>query len=1006
MTTNNDSGGGKAALYSRWDPETDNVDIAQYKPAKQIATCPEWCYGKRGLMVKIFVAVLIFFFGLIIGYMTRRHLVKNIGNCNDLSKDYEEQYGVSLNKDVSVENLDNFLWYFSNVSHPIGSEASLDRDNYITNKWTEYGFTIETKKYNPWLPLKSSSKSTLSIVSHESNIFWTNEGEDKSGINQPFIAYSHSATVIKKPVYLNYGTKEDFDLLEGRKANLPEDKIVIMRFGKIFPGNMVKNAEDAKAAGVLLFSDSVDFSPDGRDASHVYPNTWWVPSKSVKSGTAYLGYGDPLTPGIPSVDGSYFLPNSDVLTSLPKIPVQVISYEDARTIMCSEYQLDLPHVPPEWSGERGCQYNGGPGFLNSDLSLKLEVHNPPGKNQVSNILASVPGSVEPDRYVIIGSHKDAWNYGGIDGSSGMAVMMELSRIVGDLLQAGWKPRRTIIFASWDAKEYGMIGSTEWVEEFSTMLGNRAVAYINLDAVVMGDYSFAASASPLLQKVIFEATKKVMSPSNDQSVYDKWIEKHPSMLTGKELPMIDVLGGTGDYLPFMQSVGVPSMELMYKPHPVSITSIITHTKKKLSLIIKYFVMPSIQLLNYWLKNSQTGINFASYKMTKYPAYNTVYDDYHYAKRLVDPELRLHQTMTKIFGEVLLELTDSMILPFSVGDYAVMLQQQFNDVLPHKDLTSLATSVDYLNSTIAKFVSVAMEFEEIISSANHSIKVWWRSYPGYGGVPIQGMVALLSRVWWLSYLGYGGSPIKGIVALLSRVWWLFYPGYGGSFILGMVALLSRVWWLSYLEYGGSPILGIVALLSWVLWLSYPGYCGSPILGIVALLSWVLWLSYPGYCGSPILGMVALLSWVWWLSYPGVMVALLSGGYGGSPIRGLWWLSYPGVMVALLSGGYGGSPIRGPYRVRDINDRLMQLERHFIRHDINVPQRNKQYKHVLLSPSSTNLSTGTWFGSIIDSVYYAHTVYDPSISRDDLIQRQLSLITLSIQAATNSFQDALLQ
>ncbi|XP_030854989.1 N-acetylated-alpha-linked acidic dipeptidase 2-like [Strongylocentrotus purpuratus] len=204
----------------------------------------------------------------------------------------------------------------------------------------------------------------------------------------------------------------------------------------------------------------------------------------------------------------YRLNDSD--TSLPTIPVHPIGYGDAQHLLS---ELGGDEVQDTWKGGLNITYRYGPGFTNPNRKVKMSIHTSREIRTIYNVIGVINGAVEPDRYVLLGNHRDAWVYGAVDPSSGTAVLMESARVYSQMIKKGWRPRRSVMFCSWGAEEYGLLGSTEFVEEYQKILGERAVAYINIDSAVVGNYSFVAKATPLLQQAIMDATKKASLDSN-------------------------------------------------------------------------------------------------------------------------------------------------------------------------------------------------------------------------------------------------------------------------------------------------------------------------------------------------------------------------------------------------------------------------------------------------------------------------------------------------------------
>uniref|UniRef100_A0A8C5XQU5 glutamate carboxypeptidase II n=1 Tax=Microcebus murinus TaxID=30608 RepID=A0A8C5XQU5_MICMU len=266
-------------------------------------------------------------------------------------------------------------------------------------------------------------------------------------------------------------------------------------------------------------------------------------------------------------------------------------------------------APPDssWKGSLKVPYNVGPGFTGTFYTVK--------------------------RYVILGGHRDSWVFGGIDPQSGAAVVHEIVRSFGTLKKEGWRPRRTILFASWDAEEFGLLGSTEWAEENSRLLQERGVAYINADSSIEGNYTLRVDCTPLMYSLVYNLTKELQSPDEgfeDKSLYQSWSEKSPSPeLSG--MPRISKLGSGNDFEVFFQRLGIASGRARYT------------------------------------KNWETN------KFSSYPLYHSVYETYELVEKFYDPTFKYHLTVAQVRGGMVFELANSVVLPFDCQDYAVVLRK---------------------------------------------------------------------------------------------------------------------------------------------------------------------------------------------------------------------------------------------------------------------------------------------------------------------------------------------
>jgi N-acetylated-alpha-linked acidic dipeptidase len=349
------------------------------------------------------------------------------------------------------------------------------------------------------------------------------KGDEHPDFIDAFNAYSPAATVTGDLVYTHYARVEDLRKLQELGVNMT-GKIALSRYGKIFRGNKVKNCQEKGFIGVILFSDPGDVALDGTDPDNVYPNTIYLPGSGIQRGNTKTIKGDPLSPYWSSVPNSYRA-DPKTVEGLPKIPSQPIGYDDAKELL---KQMGGNPVPEEWRGNiTGVDYRLGGVMLNG-TTAKLSVHNYFGNVRSSNVIGYIKGSIDPDRYVILGNHRDAWGYGAMDPSSGTASLMETVRSFGQLLKKGWRPRRTVVFASWAAEEYGLEGSYEWVFQHLTKLMHRGVSVLNVDTCVTGPIALL-QATPLLKDVALRSLKMADDPTsnNGRKYYYflmEWIKK--------------------------------------------------------------------------------------------------------------------------------------------------------------------------------------------------------------------------------------------------------------------------------------------------------------------------------------------------------------------------------------------------------------------------------------------------------------------------------------------------
>ena len=442
---------------------------------------------------------------------------------------------------------------------------------------------------------------------------------DNPRVVMPFNGSSGSGDVTAEVVYANYGRAEDFNELAARNIDL-HGKIVICRYGSNFRGVKVYLAQQRGAVGVLIYSDPQD---DGYSKGDPWPMGPWRPETGVQRGSVQFLFkypGDPETPGVAStldLPDSARTPNpSGSDGSQPYIISIPLSYHDAEPILRA---LKGPSAPQSWQGALPFRYHMGPGGERVHLVSQQDYQ----RRIIWDVIGKIEGSQEPDAWVIVGNHRDAWVYGAVDPNSGTAAMLEAARGIGTLLRQGWRPRRTIVFCSWDAEEEGLIGSTEWVEQQGRAL-DHAVAYFNVDVGVSGP-DFTASAVPSLKEFIRNIARSVPSPLGG-TVYQTWRLK-PSVdsehqsnappITGEDVHLGD-LGSGSDFTPFLQHAGVPATDI-----------------------------------------ESTG---------PYGVYHSAFDDFAWFTKNADPHFLYLQQMARVLGLEAMRMADADLLPYDYGAYS--------------------------------------------------------------------------------------------------------------------------------------------------------------------------------------------------------------------------------------------------------------------------------------------------------------------------------------------------
>lgn len=510
------------------------------------------------------------------------------------------------------------LYTLTKRPHVAGSQANADAATYVLSIFTSCNIPSHVTSYDVALTYPVSRSLVLTPSTSEKPIKFGLFQEIYDGdpyadvaheVLPTFHAYAKSGTATGPVVYVNYGRVEDYATLREMGVNV-SNTVVLARYGKIYRGDIVHNAYAAGAIGVLIFTDKKDYGSE-----KWFPDDKWMPPSGVQVGSVYDGIGDPTTPGWPSTGECERLSNEEVENegNVPLIPSLPISWADGDAIIRT---IGGKVANVDWQGGKGSpSYRVGPGPAIANLSYE-------GRQVIStiqNVIGVVEGEEEPDRFVILGNHRDAWTFGAVDPNSGTAALLEIAQRLQKLQKRGWRPRRTIVLCNWDAEEYGLIGSAEWVEENREMLAARVVAYLNVDCAVQGG-PFRASATPQLDEIIIQAAQQVQDPDNSsQTIYQSWLA------SGNDTTVkLGRLGGAGsDYVAFVQHIGTPALDMSFGED--------------------------------------------------YPVYHSMYDDFVWMKKFGDPLFHRHVAVASIWGLVALRLADDEVLPFNYLSYAYELQK---------------------------------------------------------------------------------------------------------------------------------------------------------------------------------------------------------------------------------------------------------------------------------------------------------------------------------------------
>lgn len=531
----------------------------------------------------------------------------------------EERFDSYLNSD----NLREWMKHMSSKPHHVGSPWSKQNAEYIAAKFEEWGYETEIEQFDVLLPIpkvrllemvsptRFTAKLKEPVLEEDAT---SSVMEDRlPGYN----AYSADGDVTAELVYVNYGIPSDYEVLERHGIDV-KGKIIIARYGGSWRGIKPKVAYEKGAIGCIIFSDPRD---DGYTQGDVYPEGPYRMEHGIQRGSVVdmpMYPGDPLTPGYGAVDGAERLDYKEAPTIM-KIPVLPISYADAQPLLKA---MEGPVAPANWRGALPITYHLGPGPSTVHLKLEFEWKLRTAYNTVGRLV----GSQYPDEWVMRGNHHDGWVFGATDPISGMVSLMEEARAVGELTKTGWRPKRTIIYAGWDAEEPGLLGSTEWVEHHKKELSEKMVAYINTDATSRG--FLGISGSHTLEKFVNEVREEVDDPLVDASLQERLRARmmvSGSKYAGREDLPIGALGAGSDYTAFIHHVGIAS-------------------------------------LNMGMGGEAGG-----------GSYHSVYDSFDHYTRFMDPTFEYGVTLAKSTGRVTLRLADTDVLPFRFTNFVDHVEQ---------------------------------------------------------------------------------------------------------------------------------------------------------------------------------------------------------------------------------------------------------------------------------------------------------------------------------------------
>jgi N-acetylated-alpha-linked acidic dipeptidase len=495
-------------------------------------------------------------------------------------------------------------------AHVAGTPAQARTRDYVVARMREMGLdSVTVRHYRVYLPHATSVH--LWRISPDPRELSLPEppvpGDSTSGLWQyPTVNGSSAPGDVRgEVVYVNYGLIEDYAKLDSLGISV-RGKIAVARYGRSFRGIKAREAERHGAVGLVIYSDPAD---DGYVRGDVYPDGPMRNEHGVQRGSVYNSDGDPSTPGTPSTEGAARIPEAQM--AVPRIPVIPVSYGNAAELLRG---VRGASVPQPWQGGLPFRYHVGPGPVVARIAVTTDAATAAYKD-IWDTFGIIRGSDLPEQMVIVGGHRDGWGPGAADNVSGSVSVLEQARAVMDQVRAGHRPRRTLVFATWDAEEWGLVGSTEYVEDDSLRLLRGAVAYLNQDVAAQGP-TFGGGGSPSLRGTVRDVARMVPDPAGQGSVYETW-RKRSGIADSAEVEMGNP-GGGSDFAGFYNHLGIPIVD--------------------------------------WGFGGPGGV------------YHSQYDSYAWMSRFGDPGFRRHAAAASVGAALLLRLANAEVLPYDYAEYA--------------------------------------------------------------------------------------------------------------------------------------------------------------------------------------------------------------------------------------------------------------------------------------------------------------------------------------------------
>jgi N-acetylated-alpha-linked acidic dipeptidase len=633
-------------------------------------------------------------------------------------------------KNLSLESISNLHRQITRRPHIAGSAASMAVADTIRKALESAGLETEVHEFEVLLSTPKSISAELVEPARESlSVREPANPLDPDSRNPElgpaFVAYSASGMVQAPVVYVNYGLPADYEKVVAAGVDV-RGRIVIARYARSHRAVKIHTAQQHGAAAIIIYSDPAD---DGYSKGLSWPEGPWRADFQAQSGNgkySWFWHGDPLSPGV-GARTNFSVMEPAAAPTLPRIPAIVLSSKEAAKIL---QRLSGPAAPPGFQGALPFTYRLGPG----PAVVKMDVQMDQRRRPIRDVIARLRGR-NADRWVVLGTHHDAWTFGGMDPGSGTSAVYETARALAALSKQGWTPDRSIVFAFWDAEEFGLVGSTEYAEAFERELREKAVAYINTDLFMRGH--FYGGGTPTLRDFLVQVAKDVPGLDGPATVYDDWRatawqKQSPARrrLGAKNFEVdLGALGSGADFVAFQDYLGLPTLSIQF--------------------------------------------DFDG----SYGTYHSNYDSRYFVEHFSDPGFQVARTLTQVFGLALMRLADAPILPFRYSEYARKISEYLDDAeawardddgneVAKLDLrgaraisAEIATRASGLERSIDADVETGRWSDAVRASLNDRLAHLEQTLLDESGTPAERWYRHVIY-GWNTYSLYDGQPLPGL------------------------------------------------------------------------------------------------------------------------------------------------------------------------------------------------------------------------------------------------------